>query len=211
MSAGLCDRVDSVSVLESADSTGYDSPETEIPVGFGRPIDDPALPDMARAGTAVFEDAVWMVADALGVELDDVRCEAEFAAAPDDVVMTSWTIAAGMRRRGQRELAGLGRRPQGDRPARSAGARARRWSPTGRSAAGTAWRSRAGRACGPQVEILPPPDFVAKTFDDFMVLGMIMTAMPAIDAIPAVCAAAPGIVTYLDLPLITPRGFVPAS
>ena len=50
-----------------------------------------------------------------------------------------------------------------------------------------------------------------KTFDDFMVLGMIMTAMPAIDAIPAVCAAAPGIVTYLDLPLITPRGFVPAS
>jgi hypothetical protein len=44
-----------------------------------------------------------------------------------------------------------------------------------------------------------------------MVLGMIMTAMPAIDAIPAVCAAAPGIVTYLDLPLVTPRGFVPAA
>ena len=82
MSAGLCDRVDSVSVLESADSTGYDSPETELPVGFGRPIDDPALPDMVRAGTAVFEDAVWMVADALGVELDDVRCEAEFAPPP---------------------------------------------------------------------------------------------------------------------------------
>ena len=58
-----------------------------------------------------------------------------------------------------------------------------------------------------KLEITPPPDFVAKTFDDFMVLGMIMTAMPAIDAIPAVCAAAPGIVTYLDLPLITPRGF----
>jgi hypothetical protein len=26
-----------------------------------------------------------------------------------------------------------------------------------------------------------------------------------------VCAAAPGIVTYLDLPLVTPRGFVPAA
>jgi 4-hydroxy-tetrahydrodipicolinate reductase len=52
---------------------------------------------------------------------------------------------------------------------------------------------------------------VAKTFADFMVLGMIMTAMPAIDAIPAVCAAAPGIVTYLDLPLVTPRGFVPTT
>ena len=27
-----------------------------------------------------------------------------------------------------------------------------------------------------KMEIFPPPDFVAKTFDDFMVLGMIMTA-----------------------------------
>ena len=43
--AGICDRVDSISVLESADSTGYDSPETELPVGFARPIDDPALQD----------------------------------------------------------------------------------------------------------------------------------------------------------------------
>jgi hypothetical protein len=62
-----------------------------------------------------------------------------------------------------------------------------------------------------KLQIFPPPDFVAESFDDFMVLGMIMTAMPAIDAIPAVCAAAPGIVTYLDLPLVTPRGFVPAG
>ena len=29
-----------------------------------------------------------------------------------------------------------------------------------------------------------------------------------INAIPAVCAAAPGIVTYMDLPLITAMGFV---
>ena len=62
-----------------------------------------------------------------------------------------------------------------------------------------------------RLEYLPPPDFEATTFADFMVLGMIMTAMPAIDAIPAVCAAAPGIVTYLDLPLITARGFVPTT
>ena len=62
-----------------------------------------------------------------------------------------------------------------------------------------------------KMEIFPPPDFVAKTFADFMVLGMIMTALPAVDAIPAVCAAAPGIVTYLDLPLVTPQGFVPTT
>ena len=44
-----------------------------------------------------------------------------------------------------------------------------------------------------------------------MVLGMIMTAMPAINSIPYVVAAPPGIVTYTDLPLILPRGLVPSA
>ena len=43
---------------------------------------------------------------------------------------------------------------------------------------------------------------------DFMVLGHIMTATPPINAIPAVVAAAPGIATYNDLPLVLPRGVV---
>jgi 4-hydroxy-tetrahydrodipicolinate reductase len=41
-----------------------------------------------------------------------------------------------------------------------------------------------------------------------MQLGMIITALPAVNAIPAVCAAPPGISTYANLPLITGRGFV---
>ena len=60
-----------------------------------------------------------------------------------------------------------------------------------------------------RVQLLPPPDFQATTFADFMVLGMIITAMPAINAIPQVVAAPPGIVTYTDLPLTLPRGVVP--
>ena len=59
-----------------------------------------------------------------------------------------------------------------------------------------------------RLEYLPPPDFEATTFADFMVLGMIMTAMPAVNAIPYVVAAPPGIVTYNDLPLPLPRGLV---
>jgi hypothetical protein len=35
-----------------------------------------------------------------------------------------------------------------------------------------------------------------------------MTALPAVNAIPQVCRAQPGIVTYLDLPLAAPRGWV---
>jgi hypothetical protein len=59
-----------------------------------------------------------------------------------------------------------------------------------------------------RVQLLPPPDFQATTFADFMVLGMIITAMPAINAIPQVVAAPPGIVTYADLSLPMPRGWV---
>ena len=58
------------------------------------------------------------------------------------------------------------------------------------------------------VQFLPPPDFQAKSLADFMVLGHIMTAMPAVNAIPAVVAAPPGIVSYADLPLPLPRGLV---
>ena len=85
VSAGICDRIDKISVLESVDSSGYNSPETEIPIGFTHPITNPELPQMVRKGTAVFEDAVYMMADALGVDLDDVVCEAGFAAATRDL------------------------------------------------------------------------------------------------------------------------------
>jgi 2,4-diaminopentanoate dehydrogenase len=56
-------------------------------------------------------------------------------------------------------------------------------------------------------EILPPPGFKGEALADFMVLGMVATSLPAVQAIPAVCDARLGVVTYLDLPVITARGF----
>jgi len=41
-----------------------------------------------------------------------------------------------------------------------------------------------------------------------MRIGHIITAVPALNAIPAVVAAAPGIVSYPDLALPMPRGWV---
>ena len=95
VSAMVCNRVDKVTVNEAADTTFYDSPDTEKPVGFGQPIDHPELQAMATKGTAIFGEAVRLVADALGVELDEVRCVAEFAQTTADLEMASWTIAAG--------------------------------------------------------------------------------------------------------------------
>ena len=41
--------------------------------------------------------------------------------------------------------------------------------------------------------------------DDYVDMANTLTSMPVVAAIPAVCAAAPGIRTYADLPLITGR------
>ena len=57
VAAGVCDRIDKITISEAADTTGYDSPETEQPAGFGRPIDD-RTPEMTADGTAVFGEAV---------------------------------------------------------------------------------------------------------------------------------------------------------
>lgn len=208
VSAMVCNRVDKVTVNEAADTTFYDSPDTEKPVGFGQPIDNPELQAMAAKGTAIFGEAVRLVADALGVELDEVRCVAEFAQTTADLAMASWTIPAGC-------VAGVYVSWQGIVDDTSVIDLNVRW--------------RKGQTLEPdwkidqdgwviqidgqpsvttKVGFLPPPYFQAESIADFMVLGHIMTAMPTINAIPGVVAAAPGIATYTDLPLTLPRGVV---
>ncbi|MBH0776974.1 NAD(P)H-dependent amine dehydrogenase family protein [Nocardia bovistercoris] len=208
VTANVCDQVDKVVIAEAADTTFYDSPDTERPVGFGVPIDDPDLPGMAAKGTAIFAESVRLLADALGVELDDIVCEAEYAATTTDLDLGSWTIPAGC-------VAGVAASWQG--------------RVGGKTVIDVNVRWRKGQTLEPDwkldhdgwkitiegrptvtmnVGFLPPPDFQAETIADFMVLGHIMTAMPPIHALPAVVAAAPGIATYTDIGLTTPRGIV---
>jgi hypothetical protein len=206
--ANICDRIDKITIDEGSDTTLNDSPATELPCGFGRPIDDPELPGMAAKGTAVFGEAVAMVADALGIELDEIACEAEYAKTTEDVVMDSWTIDAGC-------VAGVYASWQGRVDGRTIVELNVRWrkgqtlEPSWDIVEGHVITIAGRPTVTVRFEYLPPPDFEATTFADFMVLGMIMTAMPAINAIPYVVDAAPGIVTYNDLPLPLPRGLVP--
>jgi hypothetical protein len=207
VTAGISDRIDKVTVNEAAHTMGYDSPETEKPAGFGRPIDDPDLEKMTAEGTAVFGEAVGMVADALGVELDDVVCEAEHAAAMEDLDLGSWQIAAGC-------VAGVAASWQGRVGDRTVIELNVRWKkaptlePDWQIEDGYTIEVQGRPTVRTKLQFLPPPDFQAETLADFMVLGHIMTAMPAVNAIPAVVAAPPGIVSYPDLPLPLPRGLV---
>jgi hypothetical protein len=207
VSAGGCDRIDKIVVTETADTTAYDSPATELPVGFARPLDDPDLQTMTAAGTAVFEDAVRMLGDALGVEFDEVRCEAEYARTTEDLDLGSWRIPAGC-------VAGIAASWHGKIGGRSIVELRFRWrkgqslDPDWEIDTGYLIEVHGRPTIRTRVEILPPPDFTATTFAEFMVLGMIMTAMPAVNAIPTVVAAPPGIVSYPGIPLPLPRGLV---
>ena len=211
VSATICDRVDKITVNEAADTTFYDSPATERPVGFGEPIDHPDLAAMTAQGTAVFGEAVRLVADALGVELDDVRCDAEYAQTTADLDLGSWTIPAGC-------VAGVAaswKGTVGDKVVVELNVRWRKgqtlqpdWKI---DQDGWVIRVEGRPTVTATIGFLPPPDFEAETIADFMVLGHIMTATPPLNAIPAVVAAPPGIATYNDLPLVLPRGRVPQA
>lgn len=211
VAAGICDRVDKISVNEAADTTFYDSPDTEKPVGFGQPIDNPDLPAMTAHGTGVFGEAVRMIGDALGIEFDEVRCDAEYAKTTADLDLGSWTIPAG-------GVAGVFISWKGIVAGKTRVELTLRWR-KGQTLEPD-WQidqdgwviEVAGRpTVNMKVGFLPPPDFEATTLEEFMVLGHIMTATPPLNAIPAVVAAPPGIVTYNDLPLIVPKGVVPSS
>lgn len=210
VAAGVCDRVDKVTIVEEADTTAYDSPDTEIAAGFGRPIDDPDLQAMTAQGTAVFGEGVRMIGDALGVEFDEVRCEAEYAQTTADLEMASWTIAAGC-------VAGVAASWQGRVGDRTIVELTVRWrkgttlEPDWQVGMGHTITIDGRPTIHTTLSFLPPPDFQATTMEEFMVLGHIMTAVPAINAIPAVVAAPPGIVTYNDLHLPLPTGYVPTG
>jgi hypothetical protein len=205
--AGISSRVDKLTISEAAHTALYDSPDTEKPAGFGRPIDDPDLGKLTAEGTAVFGEAVALVADALGVELDEIVCESEHAKTAADLDLGSWRIAAGC-------VAGVAASWQGRVGGRTLVELNVRWKKA--PVLEPDWKIQDGYTIEVQglptirstLQFLPPPDFQVKQLSDFMVLGHIMTAMPAINAIPRVVAAPPGIVDYGDLPLPLPRGLV---
>ncbi|MFK7897408.1 MAG: dihydrodipicolinate reductase [Myxococcota bacterium] len=205
VSAGICDRVDRITVTESVDATGYASAETQQSVGFGHPITHPDLHDMVERGTAVFGDGVYMMADALGLNLTSVKCVSDFAVATEDHdlgfmridegcvagVKASWHGMVGDDSKIElRVLWKMGQHMEPDWPLEH----------------GYIVHVEGQPEVHTKLEIRPPKGFVGKSFEDFMVLGMIITSLPAINAIPHLCRAEPGIRGYGDLPLMTSAG-----
>lgn len=211
VTAGLSDRVDRICIVESFDTTIYNSPATEIPMGFGCPIDQPDLPAVTEKGSGIFREALVLIADALGVELDEMRCEVEYAQTTEDLLLPGdWTIEKGC-------VAGIDLRWKGivdDREvveARAVWTKGQSLDPAWSTNFGYTVTVEGRPTIKSTLSFEPPPDFHGESIEDYIMLGLTITAMPPITAIPAVVSAPPGIATYTDLPLLLPRGVLARS
>lgn len=197
--SGLFARIDSLLVQEMLDYSTYDSADMLFDImGFGKPPEAPVpLADPVLAGST-FRASLMLVADGLGATIDDFRYDRRVAVATEGFDVKAGHIAAGT-------------------------VSAQRFSCTavigGRSALTIEHITRLrddqapdwphGRGWKVTVEGRPSMVLeasIATHGEDETDAGCLGTAMHAIHAIAPVCAAAPGIRTFLDLPTIVGRG-----
>jgi hypothetical protein len=209
IASGVCREVNYVRVLESFNIGTWAGDANQDELGWGRPAGDPGHADTIVKATAPFGDAVEAMAELLGVEIADIRCDVQFAHAVSDVEgIPGRSIKKGT-------VAGIDARwiaSSGGVDAIEANVR---WTvaPDIEPAWEIAMAYQIEVRGYPQVNIradVLPQDMESMSLEEMMATGSVITAMPVVNAIPAVVAARPGIVTYADLPPQASR-FVPKT
>ena len=205
IAAGISIGVRHVKVSESVDVSQFAGDANMDPLGWGRPAGDPGHARDVEDGTAVFADGVDVLAALLGIEIDEPRCTVEFAHATKDLDYKGRHMSAG-------SVAGLDVTWAGVVAGEPVIELHQRWV-MGRDI-DPPWTVEHGYvvevAGDPNIklklDIWPDTDDLgALTIDDIHAIGMRITGLPVVNAIPAVCAAEPGIRTYAELPVITGR------
>ena len=201
---GISERIDEVRCLEVLNYNTYDQGMILFDVmGFGRELSD--IPMLLQPGvlTMAWGSVVHQIAAGLGVELDEVVEWYERELANEDFEVDSGVIKAGTVGALHFELRGMR---------------------NGRAVIvlehvtrlhddlGATWPQPAGHGCY-RVVVTGEPNYTLDlqllgTDGDHNTAGLKATAMRLVNAIPAVVAAEPGLVTALDLPLVTGRGLV---
>jgi len=203
IAAGISTNIRHVKAIESVDVAMFAADDNMNDLGWGRPPDSPGHADAVRDATTVFADGVDVLAGLLGVQVDERLCTVEFALATEDLSPPGRPIAAG-------HVAGIDVRWEGIVDDRAVVELHQRWVMSSRIE--PAWPVEHGYIIEVQAEpmvrlkldIWPhQEDLGSMTAEDFHDIGMKVTGLPVVNAIPAVCAAEPGIRTYADLPIIT--------
>ncbi|MEX2268182.1 MAG: dihydrodipicolinate reductase [Acidimicrobiia bacterium] len=192
-------HVDSIEIEEFANLCQRDSPHLLFEImGFGKSLESF---DPKRSGylLAEFGPPLSVLAEAAGRPVDDWTCTGEVAAARRTTTIAAGTIEAGTVAAQRTVMIG-----------RSNGTEVVRMTPTWYCTedlepvwdlGATGWRVRVRGDAPFDVELpFPIP------LDDLGSFTPAYTANRPVNAIPYVCAAAPGILSTADLPPITPAG-----
>ncbi len=201
--ASTCRTVQQVRVLELADYASYDGVPVMVDVmGFGMPLDE--TPMLLKPGVlaAAWGTAIHQIAQGLGFEVDRITEHAEREPGAADLEVAIGTLAAGTQHALRFEVCGM----VGDHPAVVV-EHVTRTAPGQRPD----WAAPAQEGGSYRVEITGEPSYVldicpTSSEGDHNYAAILAGVGRVVNAIPAVVAAAPGIRTTLDLPLITGEG-----
>ena len=186
--SAMCAHVDCISLLESLELSSYENEKMFRTMGFDGEVGDPAIAQLCEATNGSFKDCIRAMAHEMGVVLDEVRFDVEFAAATRTLDFGYMTIGEG-------RIAGI------------KGVVSGIVDGVPRFRCGFAWAMgdemtpRWPITHGYSIEITGKPT-VQCTFSrvDTLKGGELTVAMPVVNAIPDVCAAPPGIVNFQALP-----------
>jgi hypothetical protein len=198
---GACRRVDSVKLVETLDCTTYPVQDVWKVLGFGKPPRERLThldPATQRYGLGYFE-TLDMIATMLGTELDSKEAFVEPAVLTRDLNL-GWVDYAAGTAGGQR------RTYRGFRGGRPVVELAICWTMSD-DALDPKWTDPKGFS----VVIDGEPHVHAtiqfgKPGEDVMTVLMDSTAVAAVNAIPFLCEAQPGVITPIDLPITGSRG-----
>jgi hypothetical protein len=203
----LTDRVHSLSMTETADVRNYPSAGSWEIFGWGKPLGHQTQDMDTNPMNAVFLDGLDWMADALGVELTEHGVETEYAVATKDIDLPWMRFPKGT-------VAGQRLTWRGFAHGRCVIALTVAWKmgedlePNWQAPEGYEIVIEGEPRIRTVVELGQPTLPQVSREPDRVDLIMICTAMPPILAIPDVCRAKPGVVTYSDLPLMAARRLV---
>jgi len=184
-------RIDRIYVRESTDFSWYPSPQVLFDLmGMGCTEREYEARAKRYIGwlSGLFRESLMLVADGLGLVLDEIAFESEFRLGDEDHEIAAGRVAKGTVAAQRFVWSGL--------IEKEAVIVLEAVYMTRREAASD-WPAP-GFVC--RVEGRPVIKF--ELDEGWISNGLIATAVHAVHAIPTVCAAAPGIRTFLDLPLI---------
>ena len=198
-SADVAD-IENVTCIESVDVSCHHSADTWANCGYGRSVDDPEVPGLLELGTRVFGDGVYLMADCLGIELDEVAFEYELGACTKDIDLGWFQLPAG-------SLGGSAFRYVGKVAGVPRVELHLEWQMTPHTEPkwdiqGCYITKIQGDPCIYSKHlILPKPGTDFSSVEAFAAIGMTVTGLPALNSIRAVVEAPPGCLTSADLPL----------